>query len=78
MVAYKRQGQTVILQKYISNPLLINRRKFDIRVFSIVTSHNGVLKSYFYKEGYLRTSCKEYNLTNLHSRMVHLTNDAVQ
>jgi tubulin monoglycylase TTLL3/8 len=36
------------------------------------------MKAYFYKDGYLRTSCKEYNLTNLHSRMVHLTNDAVQ
>ena len=43
----------------------------------MVTSHNGILKAYFYKEGYLRTSSKEYNLSNLHSRMVHLTNDAV-
>ena len=77
MAAYKRQGQTVILQKYIANPLLISKRKFDIRVFALVTSHNGILKAYFYKEGYLRTSCKEYNLTNLQSRMVHLTNDAV-
>jgi tubulin---tyrosine ligase len=75
---YKRSGQTVILQKYIANPLLIHKRKFDIRCFALVTSHNGILKAYFYKEGYLRTSCKEYSLNNIHSRMVHLTNDAVQ
>ena len=78
MAKYKANNQTVIIQKYIQDPLLIHKRKFDIRVFALVTSHNGLMKAYFYKEGYLRTSCKEYSLTNLHSRMVHLTNDAVQ
>lgn len=37
-----------------------------------------MIKGYFYKEGYLRTSCKEFSLNNLQSRMIHLTNDAVQ
>jgi tubulin monoglycylase TTLL3/8 len=32
---------------------------------------------WWYKEGYLRTSSKEFNLTST-SRFVHLTNDAVQ
>jgi len=77
MTSYKQANQTVIIQKYISDPLLVHKRKFDIRCFALVTCHNGCLKAYFYKEGYLRTSCKEYSLSNLHSRMVHLTNDAV-
>lgn len=70
--------KTCIVQKYIDNPLLINKRKFDMRMFMLVTSINGCVKAYFYKDGYLRTSCKEFSVTNLANRMIHLTNDAVQ
>lgn len=70
--------RTCILQKYIHNPLLIHRRKFDIRTFALFTSINGNMKAYIYDEGYLRTSCREYNINNLSSKLVHLTNDAVQ
>jgi len=58
--------------------LLVNKRKFDIRVFAMLSSVNGNLRGYFYEEGYLRTSSKEYNLGKLKNRYVHLTNDAVQ
>lgn len=57
---------------------MINKRKFDIRCYALVTSVKGNVKAYFYKEGYLRTSSKEFTLSNLANRMVHLTNDAVQ
>ncbi len=40
--------RTCIVQKYINNPLLYNRRKFDIRVFAFFSSVNGHLKGYFY------------------------------
>jgi len=70
--------RTCIIQKYIHNPLLINRRKFDIRLFALMTSVNGIKRAYFYEEGYMRTSCREFSLNNLSNRMVHLTNDAVQ
>lgn len=36
------------------------------------------MKAYYYTDGYLRTSCKEFSLANLSNRMIHLTNDAVQ
>lgn len=39
---------TVIVQKYIERPLLVFRRKFDIRVYAMLTSINGRLKGYFY------------------------------
>jgi len=58
--------------------LLINNRKFDIRVYGMLTSINGNMKGYFYEDGYIRTSCKEFNLDNLSNRFIHLTNDAVQ
>jgi hypothetical protein len=70
-------GRTLIIQKYIDRPLLINKRKFDIRIFALLTSVNGTLKGYFYNDGYLRTSSKEFTTDNLSNRFVHLTNDAV-
>jgi hypothetical protein len=66
-----------IIQKYITNPLLISGRKFDIRTYMLLTSINGNLKAYYYEEGYLRTSSHEFSLGNLSNNLVHLTNDAV-
>jgi tubulin--tyrosine ligase len=71
-------GHTVIVQRYIDRPLLFNRRKFDIRSFALMTSINGIHKGYYFEDGYIRTSSAEYNLNNLSSKYVHLTNDAVQ
>ena len=75
--AKQQGGRTSIVQKYIENPLLIAGRKFDIRAFAMLTSINGVLKAYMYKDCYFRTSSKPFELSNLNSRLVHLTNDAV-
>lgn len=43
----------------------------------MITSVKGNIKGWFYKDGYIRTSCKEFTLNNLNNRMIHLTNDAV-
>ena len=68
-----------ILQKYIKRPLLINKRKFDIRVFTLSVCHaeTGRIRGYFYDEGYLRTSSKDFNIDKWDNRLIHLTNDAV-
>ena len=34
---------------YITNPLLYNNRKFDIRMFMLTTVHNGKIKAYWYQ-----------------------------
>lgn len=76
---HPRTGQhTYIIQQYIERPLLIHKRKFDIRCYALITSINGVLQGYFYNEGYLRTASKEYNKKNLANKFIHLTNDAIQ
>jgi hypothetical protein len=70
--------KTYIIQEYISAPLLYRKRKFDIRCFMLVTSIGGVMKGYWYTEGYIRTSSREFTMKNLDNKMIHLTNDAVQ
>jgi tubulin monoglycylase TTLL3/8 len=75
--ATANKKRTCIVQKYIHNPLLINKRKFDIRGFAFLSSINGNLKGYFYEDFYIRTCSKEFTITNL-NRLIHLTNDAVQ
>lgn len=66
-----------VIQKYIESPLLINNRKFDIRVWVLVTHE---LNCYFFPQGYLRTSSEAFTLNRetLSSEYVHLTNNAIQ
>lgn len=44
----------------------------------MVTTQHGNVQAYFYNEGYIRTSCREFNLKNTANRLIHLTNDAIQ
>lgn len=46
-----------MIQKYIERPFLINSRKFDIRVWVLVSTE---LNCYFFKEGYIRTSSENF------------------
>lgn len=70
--------RTFILQRYLDRPYLINKRKFDIRLYALITCANGILQGYYYSEGYIRTSSKEFSLSSLSNKLIHLTNDAVQ
>ena len=54
-----RSNRTFIVQKDIETPLLINKRKCDIRTYGLMTSIYGSIKGYFYNDGYIRTSSKE-------------------
>jgi tubulin monoglycylase TTLL3/8 len=42
-----------VVQKYIENPLIINKRKFDIRVWVVVEDYNPP-KVWFYNQFYIR------------------------
>jgi len=73
----KIKHNTFIIQKYIERPLLICKRKFDIRVWVLLNQEQDL---FFFKEGYLRTSSSEFgiDLSNIDNAFVHLTNNAVQ
>jgi hypothetical protein len=77
MKSPEKIDHTHIIQKYIENPLLVHNRKFDIRVYGMLTSVFGMHKGYFYEDGYIRTSSTEFDLQDLGNRFIHLTNDAV-
>jgi tubulin polyglutamylase TTLL1 len=68
---------SLIVQQYITRPLLYNGRKFDLRTYMLVTSHNGKTKAYWYQDGYVRTSSAYFSLEDT-DPYIHLTNDAVQ
>lgn len=74
----KHEERTLILQLYIANPLLYHNRKFDLRVFMLLTMHNGKVKGYWYNDGYARTSSFQFDLTDIGDTEIHLTNDAIQ
>lgn len=72
------QENTLILQRYISDPMLYKGRKFDIRAFCLITSVNGRIQAYFHKDGYARTSSRTFSTSNIFDLQVHLTNDCAQ
>jgi hypothetical protein len=64
-----------LVQKYIDNPFLINKRKFDLRVYVVCTSFNP-LKVHMFRDGLVRFCTSEYKLdrSKLRDTSVHLTN----
>lgn len=68
-----------LLNRYIDNPLLIGGKKFDLRLYVLVTSFRP-LKVYLFKMGFCRFCTVKYDtsLTELDNMYVHLTNVSVQ
>jgi tubulin polyglutamylase TTLL5 len=65
----------MIASRYISNPFLINKKKFDLRIYAFVTSIQP-LRIYRFNEGLTRFSANNYN-SDKNDRCAHLTNYAV-
>ena len=66
----------VIVQKYIENPLIISKRKFDIRQWVLVTSLNPLV-IWMWKEPYLRFGAEDYIMDDLNNIYSHLTNNSI-
>ena len=68
----------MIVSCYIDRPLLIKSKKFDMRMYVLVTSFNP-LRVYLYEEGLARFATEEYSNDPkvLKNKFVHLTNFSI-
>ncbi|XP_046959674.1 polyglutamylase complex subunit TTLL1-like [Vanessa cardui] len=68
-----------IISRYIDNPLLIGGKKFDLRIYVLVTSFRP-LKAYMFRNGFCRFCSIKYNtsVSELDNMYIHITNVSVQ
>ncbi|XP_017784470.1 PREDICTED: probable tubulin polyglutamylase TTLL1 [Nicrophorus vespilloides] len=71
--------ESYVISRYIDNPLLIGGKKFDMRLYVLVTSFRP-LKAYQFKHGFCRFCTVKYDssVAELDNMYVHLTNVSVQ
>jgi hypothetical protein len=50
----------MVVCKYVSNPLLVNSHKFDLRIYVLITCIDP-LRIYIYNEGLARFATEPYN-----------------
>lgn len=67
-----------VVQRYLEDPLLYEGRKFDLRVFMVVSCMRPYLV--LYNSGYVRLSLNQYSTTSFtkEDKCTHLTNNSVQ
>ena len=76
------EGEAVsswVVQQYIHNPLLIGGKKFDLRVYVVVTSYRP-LRAFTSRLGFARFCSVSYSeaKADMDNPFVHLTNVAIQ
>ena len=67
-----------IATHYIYNPHLINGRKYDLRLYLLITGY-APLKIYLFNDGLARFCSEEYDLNpeKMNDRYIHLTNYSI-
>ncbi|OWK64171.1 Tubulin polyglutamylase TTLL5 [Lonchura striata] len=70
--------ENILVSRYISNPLLIDDFKFDVRLYVLVTSYDPLVV-YLYEEGLARFATVRYDQAskNIKNQFMHLTNYSV-
>ena len=71
--------ESYVISRYIDNPLLMGGRKFDLRLYVLVTSFRP-LKVYQYKHGFGRFCTVKYDdsVNEMDNMYIHLTNVSIQ
>jgi tubulin polyglutamylase TTLL9 len=71
--------EAYVVQRYISNPYLIGQKKFDLRVYCLVTSFSPI-QAWLHRSGFARFSHSRYSSDprDIANNFMHLTNVAIQ
>ncbi|XP_037515836.2 polyglutamylase complex subunit TTLL1 [Rhipicephalus sanguineus] len=69
--------QPHVVCRYVHPPLLVGGRKFDLRLYVLVTFFQP-LRAYLYRKGFCRFCQLHYRTKGLDNPFVHLTNVSVQ
>ena len=70
-------GRGMLVQRYLANPYLIKERKFDLRVYVLITGVSP-LKVYVYKDGFIRFATEVYDGgANIGNTCAHITNQSL-
>ena len=72
-------GEPMVIQRYVSRPLLLDGFKWDLRLYVLVTSFDP-LEAFLYTEGFGRFASEPFSLerSRLQDPFVHLTNASIQ
>lgn len=72
-------AETYLAQRYVDSPYLVGGRKFDLRIYVLITSYNP-LRVYLYRSGFARfTNCRfSMRREDITNTFIHLTNVAIQ
>lgn len=77
--SYANGRDTYVVSRYIDQPLLIGAKKFDLRLYVLVTSWKPLV-AYKHNLGFARFCAVKYNLDadELDNNFMHLTNVSIQ
>ena len=60
-----------VLQSYIRNPLLINGKKFHLRMFLLETVIDNKINTYLLRKGAIITASKKFKLNSFNDKNIH-------
>ena len=75
MSSNKNFMQAWVVQRYIDRPFTINRKKFDMRCWVLLTPDRRI---YLFRQAVCRVASVPFSLQNLSDRFTHLTNHCIQ
>jgi tubulin polyglutamylase TTLL1 len=73
------QQEAYVISRYIDDPLLIGGKKFDLRIYALVTSYRPLMV-HVHRHGFARFCTSKYtnDITDIDNEYIHLTNVAIQ
>ena len=76
--ASKRPPRPCIASQYIHNPLQVEGRKIDLRVYVLVTQLHPEMQAFVFREGLVRFCAGSYDAASYQELQAHISNNAVQ